>query len=201
MFVDIFPDIRSGMFATSDSNLSSASSPNRSVAHESHDDTSGHSDSDSESARVLAKGLEVSIIVDQDGQDKCKLCSFPLPSGYLEKWTSVRPIRFDTWMKICRDHKNLELRDEWTKEGYPDIQWEKLPGRIVEHLPRLKKVISKKTKSHFRSEFAKQFEETGGLTRNLLRLDHKLPFPGYYGPRGGAILYARTIFNQGVTFC
>jgi len=70
----------------------------------------------------------------------------------------------------------------------------------VEHLPRLKKVISKEIKSHLRFEFAKQFKQTRGLARTPLRLHHKLPFLGYYGPRGGAILYVRTIFKQGITF-
>ncbi|KAI5846964.1 RTC4-like domain-containing protein [Tricharina praecox] len=168
--------------------LASSSPSNRSVTYESLADISGFLESDSESAKDLTRGLEVSITIDGDEHDSCKLCSSPLPPGYLDKWTLSRPVRFELWVKICQDHKELEFREDWTKKGYPDIQWEELPTRIVKHLPQLKDVISEKTESHFRSEFAKQLEDTAGLTRNLLRLEHKLPFPGYYGPRGGAIL-------------
>lgn len=199
-FIDIYTDIGSRGIAVLPSSdpLASSSPSNRSVTYESLADISGFLESDSESAKDLTRGLEVSITIDGDEHDSCKLCSSPLPPGYLDKWTLSRPVRFELWVKICQDHKELEFREDWTKKGYPDIQWEELPTRIVKHLPQLKDVISEKTESHFRSEFAKQLEDTAGLTRNLLRLEHKLPFPGYYGPRGGAILYVDgTIFKHG----
>jgi len=151
--------------------------------------SSDYSNPDSESAEILARILKEPLPAYQDKQANCKLCSSPLPPGYLDSQARVQPIRLAIWAKICRKHKTLELQDEWAKKKYPDIEWEKLPGQIAKHLPLLKKVISMEIESHFRSEFAKQFKETRGLMRILLNLSHKLPFPGYYGPRGGAVLY------------
>jgi len=181
------PDIRSEKFPFPSSTPTSPSPPDSSPVYQSLEDISHFLASDSEPTKELS-GLEESLTL-EDEQDKCKLCLFPLPAGYLDQWTLARPIRFEMWMKICQDHKKLELQEEWAKKGYPDIQWTELPTRVTKYLPRLKDVIAEKTESRFRSEFAKLLGETRGLTRNLLRLEHKLPFPGYYGPRGGAILY------------
>jgi len=100
------------------------SSPsNHSVAHGFHNDTSYHSNLYSESAAILTNLLKEPLTIDRDKRrGKCKLCS-PLPSGYLDKW-NLRPIRLDMWMGIFRNHKNLEIQDEWTTKEYPNIEWE-----------------------------------------------------------------------------
>jgi hypothetical protein len=127
-----------------------------------------------------------------DGKDRCKLCDHILPPDYLDEhrdWTRKGFISLQKWQEICQDHKLRTLREEWKAKGYPDIKWAELKDRVVQHETLLKNIISNKTHSHFREEFARELKETGGLTVKLLKQDRKLPNPGYYGPRGGEILY------------
>ncbi|KAI5786672.1 RTC4-like domain-containing protein, partial [Pyronema domesticum] len=126
-----------------------------------------------------------------DSQETCRLCRLPLPAGYLEKWRRDAPngiILLETWTKICRQHTRSVLEDEWNSRGYPVIDWKKLSKRAEKYLPYLRKITDGSKESKLRKEFEQQQKEIRGNTAMLLRQERKLPFPGYYGPRGGDIL-------------
>ncbi|KAI5810643.1 RTC4-like domain-containing protein [Pyronema omphalodes] len=126
-----------------------------------------------------------------ESQETCRLCRLPLPTGYLEKWRGEAPngiILLETWTKICRQHTRSGLEDEWNARGYPVIDWKKLSKRAEKYIPHLRRIIDGSKSSTLRQEFEQQQKEIRGNTAMLLRQERKLPFPGYYGPRGGDIL-------------
>lgn len=125
--------------------------------------------------------------------DVCVLCAAVLPLGALDTWKDdageLRPIRMAEWTKICNNHKAVDLQKEWEEKGYPMIEWKGLRKRVGEHHEFLVRIVENKVPSPFREAFAKQQKEIRGNTALLLRKDHQLQYPGYYGPRGSGILY------------
>jgi hypothetical protein len=142
-------------------------------------------------AKVGFKNIDLSTRRANDGKERCKLCDHLLPDGYLELWRDLTEkcyIPLGMWQKICQDHKQQTLRDEWKKKKYPDIKWTELKNRVSNHIRLLRDITANKVTSRFREEFATQQKETGGITAKLLRQERRLPNPGYYGPRGAEIL-------------
>lgn len=93
------------------------------------------------------------------------------------------------WTEICNKHKAADLQKEWKEKGYPVIEWKGLKKRVEKHHQFLVDIVEDKVLSPFRQVFAKQQKETRGNAALLLRKDHQLQYPGYYGPRGSGILY------------
>ena len=122
----------------------------------------------------------------------CRLCHDQLPEGYLESWKDRAEngiIRLEMWAKICQAHTREALEERWRQKGYPALDWAALAGRVTRHLAALRKIVMGDLPSRYRDLFAQQQRETKGRTAMLLRQEWKLPFPGYYGPRGADILY------------
>lgn len=124
--------------------------------------------------------------------DVCVLCATVLPLGTLDTWKDddgeLRPIRMAEWTEICNNHKAADLRKEWKEKGYPVIEWRGLRKRVERHHQVLVDIVENKLFSPFREVFAKQQKEIRGNAALLLRKDHQLQYPGYYGPRGSGIL-------------
>jgi len=138
---------------------------------------------------VLRRKINLSEKVDQTAC--CKLCKKPLQEGYLDRWsdqTTNGHIKLDLWMQICEDHTKRDLQVEWSHKGYPTIKWKALRARATRHLKVLRDIIADRVDSEYRAVFEDQQRQIGGQTIKLLRQDHTLPFPGYYGPRGADIL-------------
>ncbi|KAF8534483.1 RTC4-like domain-containing protein [Trichophaea hybrida] len=134
------------------------------------------------------------------GEDKCRLCHCPLPDGYLEPWKDQSNngiIRLEMWTRICQAHTRETLEDEWQKKGYPKPDWGTLASRTTKYLCVLKNIVANKVDSRFRDRFAQQQREIKGNTALLLRQERKLPFPGYYGPRGADILLDAIVSQLG----
>lgn len=127
----------------------------------------------------------------EDRPTECKVCHEPLAEGYLESQfglTMSDEIRLDMWSKICDDHTRRRLENEWEEKGYPDIIWGQLSKRAEKKTAVLKRIVNKRIDSPYRSLFEKQQKAVAGNAFKYLQQDQKLPFPGYYGPRGGDIL-------------
>lgn len=124
--------------------------------------------------------------------DVCVLCDAVLPPGVLDKWKDgdgeLQPIRMAEWTEICNNHKATDLQKEWEEKGYPVIKWKGLKRRVEKHHQFLVDIIKNKVPSPFREAFAKQQKDIRGNAALLLRKDHQLQYPGYYGPRGSGIL-------------
>lgn len=126
--------------------------------------------------------------------DACVLCAAVLPLGTLDAWKDddgeLQPIRMAEWTEICDNHKAADLRKEWEEKGYPVIEWKGLRRRVERHHRFLADIVENKLPSPFRKVFAKQQKEIRGNAALLLRKDHQLQYPGYYGPRGSGIMCA-----------
>lgn len=124
--------------------------------------------------------------------DVCVLCAAVLPLGTLDTWKDddgeLRPIRMAEWTEICNSHKAADLQKEWEEKGYPVIEWKGLKKRVEKYHQFLVDIVENKVPSPFREVFAKQQKEIRGNAALLLRKDHQLQYPGYYGPRGSGIL-------------
>lgn len=124
--------------------------------------------------------------------DVCLLCDTVLPLGTLDDWKDddgeLQPIRMAEWTEICNKHKAADLQKEWKEKGYPIIEWKGLKKRVEKYHQFLVDIIKNKVPSPFREAFAKQQKEIRGNTALLLRKEHQLQYPGYYGPRGSGIL-------------
>lgn len=127
-----------------------------------------------------------------DTADVCVLCAAVLPLGALDTWKDeagkLLPIRMAEWTEICNNHKAADLQKEWEEKGYPVIEWKGLKKRVGKHHEFLVGIVENKVPSPFREAFAKQQREIRGNAALLLRKDHQLQYPGYYGPRGSGIL-------------
>lgn len=131
----------------------------------------------------------------------CPLCKEPLdeailrdllPNHYLlagvsfariAKTRSVIPLnllKFDEKVRFCQGHKQRANRLAWAARGYPAIDWDALPARIVRHEKHIHSVLVGKTESTFRAEWlaAKTQDAVAAL----------ITIPGYYGPRGLRVL-------------
>lgn len=127
-----------------------------------------------------------------EGEERCGLCQCPLTKEFVDTWRDKigsEIIRLGQWTEIHEAHIKKAQEEEWKAKGYPEnIEWEELAGRAKKHMRWLKDIISDKVESRYRRMFKQQLKDTKGNAAMLLRQEHKLPFPGYYGPRGADIM-------------
>lgn len=155
-------------------------------------DSSPSSPSDSEyNKRRLTPSLTPEV-----DRGMCDLCGDTLPLGFLDRWTGGdqdRHIMLSEWADICTEHKLASMKQEWSDNGYPSIDWKGLKKRVHANQKHLEDIILDKAPSPFREEYAMQQKETRGNAVLLLKKDHQLQYPGYYGPRGANIMCVSTI--------
>ncbi|KAF2647896.1 hypothetical protein K491DRAFT_578932, partial [Lophiostoma macrostomum CBS 122681] len=120
---------------------------------------------------------------------KCPLCETPVSQSLYWSWWKGKKMSVHQRSLFCHEHRKRTAQAEYTKRGYPSIDWAALPQRIETHHPRLIDVLRNETgsrKSTFR-EAHRQRMLAGDRTtvRALLQRDELLESKtGYYGPRG-----------------
>lgn len=123
---------------------------------------------------------------------ECQVCNEPLPANFLDTWKNGEfrksHIPLLEWMDICTEHKAVSLREEWMEKGYPKIDWKGMKKRIENHYKPIEAIIHGDVESPFMALFQQQEKDVRGNPILLLRKDHRLQYPGYYGPRGANIM-------------
>ncbi|KAG0133226.1 hypothetical protein HOY82DRAFT_556577 [Tuber indicum] len=159
----------------------------------SDDDLDGDDDLSSKSPGPAIEGRNLAQSP-PPGAEKgvCQGCNEPLPTGFLDTWKngnfSEGHIPMLEWMDICTEHKAVSLREEWMERGYPEIDWKGMKKRIETHYKPIKAIVHGETESPFMAIFKQQEKDVRGNPILLIQKDHRLQYPGYYGPRGANIM-------------
>lgn len=142
--------------------------------------------SDDENAKISSAALsDSSELSDIDSMpdpsvDVCPMCEAPVDPDLAEdmptKYMSIADQR-----RFCHRHKVRDSKALWKKNGYPDIDWDRLEERFEEHAGHLGRVLDGNTTSHFRDVLSSTVQSGKGRT---LRTSQASLTPGYYGFRG-----------------
>jgi hypothetical protein len=108
---------------------------------------------------------------------KCPMCGKPIDPADLKECGDMNTRQQE---RFCRSHQKKTAREDWTLNGYPEIDWNKLDSRISRHHSFIKKLING-ADSHYRGLLADTVN--AGKNRTLMKSDFN-PTPGYYGTRG-----------------
>lgn len=112
----------------------------------------------------------------------CPMCNQEVEERVLADYKRRHPrARVSDMQRFCQAHKRRSARDEWDRKGYPDINWNRLGGRIAKHYGFLRKILEGERHSYFAEALRDQIKS--GQNRTLLKSDVNLT-PGYYGIRG-----------------
>ncbi|KAM0332113.1 hypothetical protein ACHAQA_002385 [Verticillium albo-atrum] len=114
----------------------------------------------------------------------CPMCDLPVDKELLRTFSKGRTLGISQQIRFCRLHNTKSAEDTWLKKGYPEINWDTLPGRFSPHHRSLKRIINGES-SHYKSLLADKVSE--GKERTLRKTERSLA-PGYYGPRGLRIM-------------
>jgi hypothetical protein len=108
---------------------------------------------------------------------KCPMCGKSVDPADLRAFGDMNTRQQE---RFCRSHQRKTARDDWSLNGYPTIDWDKLDSRITKLHSFIRELING-ADSHYRD----RLEETvnAGKNRSLLKSDFN-PTPGYYGTRG-----------------
>ncbi|ERS99834.1 uncharacterized protein SPSK_08717 [Sporothrix schenckii 1099-18] len=87
-------------------------------------------------------------------------------------------LKFDEKLRFCTGHKQRASRLAWTARGYPTIDWDALPTRLVRHEKHIHRVLLGKAASPYRASW----ETTDNVSLRTAVV------PGYYGRRGLRVL-------------
>lgn len=176
-------------------------------------DVALHGDADVDVASPSSLLSDLSSVPDSPSSEELKALNLPVPKSYRTEiecaiCSSVvsRAIREDfddihqqgprlnyKWQqRFCRYHRQHESRIVWEQRGYPDINWDKLYGRLGSrtYTKHLKKILAGHTHSVYRDQLATRLEEGGILSvqQSLAGEGRVGVGVGYYGPRGEKML-------------
>ncbi|PUU81157.1 RTC4-like domain-domain-containing protein [Tuber borchii] len=157
------------------------------------DDDDGDDDLPSKSSRSTPKrGRFMQSPSPGIEKTECQMCEEPLPANFLDTWKNGEfrkgHIPMLEWMDICTEHKAVSLREEWMEKGYPKIDWQGMKKRIETHYKPIEAIVHGEIESPFMAIFQQQEKDVRGNPILLLQKDHRLQYPGYYGPRGANIM-------------
>lgn len=109
----------------------------------------------------------------------CPWCGDEVDEQLLKDFSRGQRMNVRLQTKFCQTHKKDTAKKTWVSRGYPEIDWDELPVRIVSHYDSLLTIVDGR-KSHYRTLLAGKIE--AGEARSLKKEDNLNP--GYYGPRG-----------------
>ncbi|RMZ66881.1 RTC4-like domain-containing protein [Pyrenophora seminiperda CCB06] len=104
---------------------------------------------------------------------------------------------------FCHAHKKKSAQDEYTQEGYPEIDWKALPRRIRRHKSTLTKLLGKDSCSIHRDRYEPlaltgkaasvpsrrtDLSQSAQDSLDSFALDEHAAYPGYYGPHGRRVI-------------
>jgi hypothetical protein len=121
--------------------------------------------------------------------DKCPLCEAPVPQTLYWSWWKGKKMSVQQRSLFCHEHRKREAQEEYTKRGYPDIDWEGFPQKIEGHHPRLIALLrndvgvrkSTYREAHRERVLAGERTTVKALMQREELLESKT---GYYGTRG-----------------
>jgi hypothetical protein len=91
---------------------------------------------------------------------------------------------------FCRRHRVKDAEEQWRRNGYPTIDWEKLPERLERHDKYIIRMIKHPHNLWFRKEMEKRNKR--GKDRTIMQHLENEGLQGigvgYYGPKGGDIM-------------
>jgi hypothetical protein len=134
---------------------------------------------------------------------RCPICKASVDKKeYWDYWTGKKnTVRHQN--SFCRAHKTKAAWHEYRSEGYPDIDWDALPDRILKHRMKLFGILSNKLPSEYRTRYEpialtgkaaavpsrrKDLPEHVQEELESYALDDQSTYPGYYGPHGRRII-------------
>jgi hypothetical protein len=122
---------------------------------------------------------------------RCPICKASVDkTEYWDYWTGKKnTIRHQN--SFCRAHKTRSARHEYRSEGYPDIDWDALPDRILklpsEYRTRYEPIALTGKAAAVPSR-RKDLPEHVQEELESYALDDQSTYPGYYGPHGRRII-------------
>lgn len=139
---------------------------------------------------------------------QCPICKKNLPkepsaqlSRRIRTFKSIRDDGSDDWKQrliraqyaICSLHMaEQQVLPEGKKNGYPiTIDFDQLPKRIRRHRKHLDGVLRGNINNPYRNAWETRLKDFGSLAKSTHMLMQFYPdtLPGYYGPRGAAVLF------------
>jgi hypothetical protein len=130
---------------------------------------------------------------------RCTLCHEPVDQeDYWEFWKGKnKSVKNKT--AFCDAHKKKSAQEEYTKAGYPEINWSALPRRIRKHRMTLYQLLHNERPSIFRDRYEplaltgkaatgpsrrKDLTKSAQEELESQSLEYQSTYPGYYGPHG-----------------
>jgi hypothetical protein len=143
-------------------------------------------------------------VVEEEGS-RCTLCSKLVDQeDYWDFWKGKKKtVKNKT--AFCKAHQKTSAQKEYTKAGYPTIDWSALPRRLRKHKTRLSQLLDNtgKRPSIHRNRYEplaltgkaatvpsrrNDLSEDQQKELNAYALDETTGFPGYYGPHGRRVI-------------
>ena len=124
---------------------------------------------------------------DRPALQACPMCGISVPTDDLELFKASCPIMtMRDQQKFCHQHKKAEAEAEWTRRGYPTIDWDGLEVRMKHFEGDIVWLMERPQKSWFRSQLEHRVDT--GKGRNLVAHLNSTGLEdisvGYYGTRG-----------------
>jgi hypothetical protein len=129
----------------------------------------------------------------------CPLCRAPVKEDeYWEFWKGQKKT-VKNQNNFCRSHRTASAWEEYRSEGYPDIDWDRLPQRLKKYRMELFKILNNDRPSVYRERYEpialtgkaaavpskrKDLPEHVQQELESYALDDQSTYPGYYGPHG-----------------
>ncbi|CAE7202400.1 hypothetical protein P3342_010848 [Pyrenophora teres f. teres] len=134
---------------------------------------------------------------------QCNLCNQPVEQeDYWDFWKG-KDKTVKNKSAFCHAHKKKSAQEEYTQQGYPDIDWKALPRRIRRHKATLTKLLGKASSSIHRDRYEPlaltgkaaavpsrrtDLPQSAQDTLDSFALDERAAYPGYYGPHGRRVI-------------
>lgn len=125
---------------------------------------------------------------------RCPVCEASVDADFFKSFNLSRGASVRKEAKFCRAHRARTAEQEWTKRGYPEIDWDGLQKRIETHFAEIESILTMKKESFFRNVLEATANNGKKSKKNNLRLTATSEgldgiSSGYYGSRGAKSMY------------
>ena len=100
-------------------------------------------------------------------------------------------MNFRQQYEICKLHKIAEAKQDWQERRYPEIDWDALDARLSRFQPVILRILDGEERSEFAEQLALMMnqEKMKTVMSRLNGADLEGMVPGYYGTKGGRMMY------------
>lgn len=88
-------------------------------------------------------------------------------------------------VNFCRAHRRETVKHEWSRRGFPSINWEDLDQRLTQFHFRLNQILNSKLRPFYQRKVKNEMRNN---PRRFVGSYSPLHHAGYYGPRGDEML-------------